>query len=471
MSLKIYDTLSRSLQPVEPMDGQSVRFYCCGPTVYGAAHIGNFRTFLVQDVFRRTLEAGGLKTTHVRNLTDVDDKTIRQSQAQGRTLRDFTGYWTERFHKDSAALNILPPTFELGAVAHIPQQVELISKLMEQGHAYEKEGSVYFRVSSFPDYGKLSRLKEREITTNSPAGAEVVQEDADEYQRDSAADFALWKARKPEDGPNAWPSPWGEGRPGWHIECSAMALAYLGETFDLHSGGVDLIFPHHENEIAQSEAVTGKTFARLWFHVAHLLVDGRKMSKSLGNLDTLDDVVRKGFTPFELRYVLISGYYRQELNYTENSLIAARSALERMARFERHVLAKTGAMSWSLGPQEDEGEFSAAWEALNDDLNTAKALGEMFSAMKRIEETFSQIEVEDLRNCFMGLRKMLYALGLELPAEKTEEAPEEIQTLAKSRWAAKLEKNWTLADSLRKEILAKGWLMRDRKDGYDLSQP
>jgi len=467
MSLKIYDTLSRSLQPVEPMDGQTVRFYCCGPTVYGPAHIGNFRTFLVQDVFRRTLEAGGTKTTHVRNLTDVDDKTIRQSQAQGRTLRDFTGFWTQRFHKDGAALNLLPPTFELGAVAHIPQQIDLISKLVEKGFAYEKEGSVYFRVAAFPDYGKLSRLKERQITTNVPAATET--EDSDEYERDSAADFVLWKARKPEDGPNAWPSPWGEGRPGWHIECSAMSMAYLGETFDLHAGGVDLIFPHHENEIAQSEAVTGKTFARLWFHNAHLLVDGKKMSKSLGNLITLDDVINKGFTAQELRYVLISGYYRQELNYTENSLNSARSALDKIARFEKRLLERTGVLSWTVG-QEGVGEFAAAWEALNDDLNISKAFGEIFSAMKRIEENLLQRDSEDLHNCFFGLKRMLYGLGLDLPKEKSEEAPDEIQDLGKRRWAAKLEKNWSLADSLRQEISAKGWTMRDRKDGYDLSR-
>ena len=269
-ALHLHDTLSRKVRPIAPADGETLRFYCCGPTVYGPAHVGNLRTFLLQDVFRRTVELSGTPTHHVRNLTDVDDKTIRQSQAEGVPLAEFTARWTARLHADAEALNILPPHHEPGAVAHIPHQIRLIERLIAGGHAYvAADGSVYFDVSSFTTYGQLSRLNEREITTGQPVGGHADdREDADEYARESAADFALWKARKPEDGPNAWPSPWGEGRPGWHIECSAMSIEYLGETFDVHSGGVDLIFPHHENEIAQSEAATGHTFARHWFHIA-----------------------------------------------------------------------------------------------------------------------------------------------------------------------------------------------------------
>ncbi|MEM9283495.1 MAG: cysteine--tRNA ligase, partial [Verrucomicrobiota bacterium] len=312
MSLSLYDTLTREIRPVQPIDSATLRFYCCGPTVYGPAHIGNFRTFVIQDVFRRVVEASGTATRHVRNITDVDDKTIRQSQEEDRSLNEFTAAWTERFHEDCAALGILPPHVEPSAVAHLPEQIDLISRLMEKGHAYQTpDGSVYYDVRSFPAYGRLSRLAEREITTG-----EVDREQADEYERASAADFALWKAARPEDGPNRWPSPWGDGRPGWHIECSAMAIKHLGETFDLHSGGVDLVFPHHENEIAQSEAATGKIFAHHWLHVAHLTVEGRKMSKSLGNLYTLADLANRGFTAMELRYVLISGCYRQPLNFT-----------------------------------------------------------------------------------------------------------------------------------------------------------
>lgn len=312
MPLRLYDTLTREFLPLEPIDGRILRFYCCGPTVYGPAHIGNFRTFVMQDVFRRVVEADGSATRHVRNITDVDDKTIRQSQAENLSLRSFTNHWTEKYHQDCAALNILPPHVEPSAVAHLPAQIAMIQNLVASGHAYAADdGSVYFRTDSFPAYGKLSRLKEREITTSL-----VEREQSDEYQRDSAADFALWKSRRPEDGENFWESPWGRGRPGWHIECSAMAIKHLGESFDLHSGGVDLIFPHHENEIAQSEAATGKPFVRHWFHIAHLMVDGAKMSKSLGNLYTLADIEARGHTAEEIRYVLLSGCYRQTLNFT-----------------------------------------------------------------------------------------------------------------------------------------------------------
>ena len=281
------------------MDGKSIRFYGCGPTVYGPAHIGNFRTFVMQDVFRRVLETSGQKTHHVRNLTDVDDKTIRQSQEEGVGLQEFTARWTDRFQEDCKALNLLPPHIEPSAVGHIPEQIELIQRLIDGEKAYQaKDGSVYFKIESFEDYGRFSRLADRRSTSDTN------RETSDEYDRDSAADFALWKARRPEDGENYWPSPWGEGRPGWHIECSAICMKHLGESFDLHSGGVDLVFPHHENEIAQVEAVTCKTFARHWFHIAHLMVEGQKMSKSLGNLHTLQDLAEKGYKAQEVRYVL-----------------------------------------------------------------------------------------------------------------------------------------------------------------------
>jgi cysteinyl-tRNA synthetase len=288
MGLSLFDTMTRVPVELVPMDGREFRFYCCGPTVYGPAHIGNFRTFVLQDVFRRVLELGGLKVKHVRNLTDVDDKTIRVSQEVGKSLTEFTAGWTEKFHADCRALHCLEPHVEPGAVDHIPQQIAMIATLERDGHAYKAaDGSVYFRVASFPEYGRLSRLKERELRM----GTSVAD---DEYERDTLADFALWKARKAEDGVNFWESPWGEGRPGWHLECSAMIREYLGDTIDLHSGGVDLVFPHHENEIAQSECCTGHEFCRHWFHVTHLLVDGAKMSKSLGNLYTLDELWRRG---------------------------------------------------------------------------------------------------------------------------------------------------------------------------------
>ena len=462
--------MTRSTQAVEPMDGATLRFYCCGPTVYGPAHIGNFRSFVVQDVFRRTVEATGTATQHVRNLTDVDDKTIRQSMNEGRSLEDFTRDWTEKFHADCASLSVLPPHEEPGAVAHIPDQIALIQTLEAKGHAYRAEdGSVYFRISSFPAYGSLSRLSERTITTPASAAQTAPTTSAwnDEYDRESAADFALWKARRPEDGPNFWESPWGPGRPGWHIECSAMSMRYLGPSFDLHGGGVDLIFPHHENEIAQSEAATGQRFVRHWFHVAHLLVEGKKMSKSLGNLYTLADVQARGFTPEELRFVLLSGHYRQPLNFTWDSLKAAHAALGRCREFRARLGVQTPGESPAppQGPA-DFGPFHPVLEAMLDDLNTPEAFGRLFVLLKE----FSGVEAGALQpEVRRGFESVLWLLGFRLPPPPVAAVPDSVATLAQQRWDAKKAKNWTEADRLRQEIQAAGWMVKDRADGFDLT--
>ncbi len=468
VKLSLYNTLTRQTEPVEPADGATLRFYCCGPTVYGPAHIGNFRTFVLQDVFRRVLEVIGQPNTHVRNLTDVDDKTIKQSREIGRSLGEVTAQWTERFHADCAALNLLPPHIEPSAVAHIPEQIALIEKLVAKGHAYQTDdGSVYFKVDSFPPYGALSRLKERSITTKT-----VDREQSDEYERDSAADFALWKSRRPEDGPNHWPSPFGEGRPGWHVECSAMSMQHLGESFDLHSGGVDLIFPHHENEIAQSEAATGKPFVRHWFHITHLLVDGRKMSKSLGNLYTLDEVLERGYTAQELRYVLLSASYRQQLNFTWESLAAARKALARLGDLQARLggppeTLRSGSADGAGG---ESGSFTGVIEALLDDLNTPEALGRLFTAVKAINKALDEgtlvparIEVER-----HGLAQVLEAFGFELHAQEAEAAPESVQALAARRWQAKQDRDWATADALRDELNAAGWTTKDGSGDYEL---
>jgi len=460
MTLHLYDTLTRDTHPVLPDDGETLRFYCCGPTVYGPAHIGNFRTFILQDVFRRVVEAAGLATCHVRNVTDVDDKTIRQSQAEGRTLSAFTAHWTTQFHADCAALNILPPHIEPRAVAHIPEQIALIEKLLEKGVAYQTEDdSVYFSVERFPTYGALSRLAERSITST-----QADRERSDEYQRDSAADFALWKSRRPEDGENFWPSPFGEGRPGWHIECSAMSMKHLGEGFDLHSGGVDLIFPHHENEIAQSEAATGRRFVRHWFHVAHLLVDDRKMSKSLGNLYTLADLEKRGFSAEELRYVLFSGHYRQTLNFTLESLIAARSGLAKL----RELQSRLGGPLDTLPPGKlDFGPFAPVLEALLDDLNTPEALGRLFSIAKTLSQgTLSDAERHAAQ---LGFAAVLRALGLRLPPPQEEAVPDSIAELAAARWTAKQNRDWKTADALRQQLTDAGWSVKDSAQSYELT--
>lgn len=465
MPLNLFDTMTRAQRELTPQDGKIFGFYCCGPTVYGPAHIGNFRTFVLQDLFRRVLELGGIPTRHVRNLTDVDDKTIRVSQEQGQTLSDFTRHWTRQFHADCHALHCLPPHVEPGAVDHIPQQIRMIEELMAGGHAYATaDGSVYFKVASYADYGRLSRLNERELKM----GASVAD---DEYEKDTVGDFALWKARKPEDGPNFWTAPWGEGRPGWHLECSAMIREYLGETFDLHSGGVDLIFPHHENEIAQSECCHGgHGFAAHWFHITHLLVDGKKMSKSLGNLYTLSDLAERGFSPEEVRYVLTAAHYRAQLNFTIDSLEGARQALLRLARAERALAARAGqdaAPTYDSLIGQDPGPFAAAWTALNHDLNTAEALGHVFTTLKSLKpDTLSPAEAQ---TAWRGLHLILTTFGIVLPEEKLDEVPDGVRAIAETRWAARTAKNWPESDRLRGELDALGWSMKDGREDYTLS--
>ena len=465
MALTLYDTLSREQRTLQPLDGKTLRFYCCGPTVYGPAHIGNFRTFAIQDVLRRVIEAGGTPTLHVRNLTDVDDKTIRDSQRAGQSLSEFTAHWTRRFHEDCLALNLLAPHHEPNAVAHIDHQVRMIETLMQRGHAYAgTDGSVYFRVGSYSQYGRLSHLDERELKTGGSSQAQQ----SDEYSKDSLADFALWKARRPEDGDNFWPSPWGEGRPGWHLECSAMALEYLGEDFDLHSGGIDLIFPHHENEIAQSCCSTQGRFANHWFHVAHLMVDGGKMSKSLGNLYTLEDLAQRGFSAAEVRYCLISGHYHTPLNFTMHSLQSAAAALQKLAKFRASLL---GLVDPASPPQcKGAGPFASAWQLLENDLNVPAALGAIFALIN--DSKPSQLDATRAAGLLSGLDFMTQALGLRLPepgaAQPEGQAPAEILELAQQRWEAKQARDWPKADALRVELESKGWVIKDGKGSFEV---
>ena len=460
LGMRLHDTLSREFCDLSPVDGSTFRFYCCGPTVYGPAHIGNFRTFVLQDVFRRTLEAGGMRTLHVRNITDVDDKTIRGAIQNQVSLSEFTAKWTEQFHADCSALNLLPPDIEPTAVDHIPQQISMIQKLIASNHAYQSDdGSVYFRIGSFESYGKLSRLDTREL---SPGAAG--RSNADEYTKDSFADFVLWKVRRAEDGDNFWTSPWGEGRPGWHLECSAMIQEYLGNHFDLHSGGVDLIFPHHENEIAQSQCACGGEFANHWFHITHLLVEGGKMSKSLGNLYTLTDLAGKGFDAMTVRYVLIGGHYRKPMNFTLESLTGAQEALLKLAKGAKGLAARAG--DGNVLPNADFGVFENAWKSLNDDLNTPGALGGLFTGLKAAAD----FEGEDAAQALAGMNRVLRALGLVLPVnEHQETAPEQIIEIADKRWAAKAEKDWNSADKLRDQLSELGWIVDDESDGYKLT--
>jgi cysteinyl-tRNA synthetase len=484
MAIRLFDSLTRELRELKPSQPDGIfRFYNCGPTVYAPAHIGNFRTFVINDVVRRLLEVefGAAKVRHVRNLTDVDDKTIRRAREEKRPLAEVTQQWTDKFHADCDALNCLRPHLEPTATGHIREQVDMIDCLMRKGNAYRAaDGSVYFKVASFEGYGRLSRVKERELQLGSALAGKVHAADADE--KEDVSDFALWKAYKSEDGDNAWDSPWGRGRPGWHIECSAMSKKHLGDTIDLHTGGVDLLFPHHENEIAQSECCNGREFSRHWYHSEHLLVDGKKMSKSLGNLYTLDDLKAKGFSPMALRYALLSGHPRKQLNFTLDSLHAADAALKNLESHARYLCDKAGIAfdefsRWTREPQPYGNarwwHVTGVWDALCTDLNTPGAIGELFSRLGTIRLGMlgpSTQTPEDMKQLLVGFAHVMFALGLKLDAPTAPKAdvPSEIKTLADKRWAAKGAKDFATADALRKEIAAAGWSMLDRKDGYSL---
>jgi cysteinyl-tRNA synthetase len=459
--LKLYNTLTRKIEQLVPSN-RRFGVYFCGPTVYNYAHIGNFRTYLIEDVLVRVLKLAGYRPFVVRNITDVDDKTIRDSQKASMALGDFTEKYTEIFHGDCDKLNMLHPDVEPRATEHIGEQISMIAKLIGSGHAYVVGGSVYFRLSSFERYGSLSNVSGRELRTQE-TGSSGERNMADEYDREDASDFVLWKARKPEDGENFWASPWGEGRPGWHIECSAMAIKYLGETLDLHGGGVDLCFPHHENEIAQSESCTGKLFVRHWMHVAHLLVDGAKMSKSLGNMHTIADIERAGFTADALRYCLISGHYRQPLNFTMNGMHAADNALRKLIKCDE-ILSGECSSSEQFYP-EAWMFLGDAHGALLDDLNVPLCLGNLFKTLSNTD--VGGLDVEQKLIFAREFATLKYALGLRLTREEIT-VPSKVRDLANARWEAKMRKDYTLADELRIEIEATGWSVCDSQSGFEI---
>ena len=474
MKLKLFNTQSRVCEDICETDKKTLGIYCCGPTVYGPAHVGNFRTYVVQDLVLRILKLLNIRFIYVRNLTDVDDKTIRGAQMQHQTLSDYTQHWAEVFERDCKSLNLIPPTFEPKATETIAEQQELIATLIHKGYAYTRGGSVYFRIAAFKSYGKLSHLAERSLQTQELNSAGI-SNDADEYDREHIADFALWKAHKPEDGDVFWDSPWGKGRPGWHIECSAMAHMYLGNTVDLHAGGVDLCFPHHENEIAQSEAAYGAPFVRHWLHIAHLKVEGQKMSKSLGNLLTLDMLQEKAYSPDVVRYALSTGHYRQPLNFTFDLLNASQCALQRINNYVLTLLTEThtslsdfnASISTAILPQRCIF-LQSFFESMLNDLNIPKALGCLFSF---INEKRS-LSMNDKQQLLCEFAACLYALGINIkPFNDVAkiEAPEDIQRLAEQRWLAKQSRNFQEADRLRQILAQAGWKVTDTKDGYALS--
>jgi cysteinyl-tRNA synthetase len=457
------NTLTRTREEFRPLKTGQVSLYTCGPTVHDYAHIGNFRAYVFEDLLRRTLKAAGYGVTQVMNLTDVDDKTIRKSREAGVSLDAFTRPFIEAFFEDLGALGIERAEFYPRATEYIPQMIALIRTLEEKGFAYRSsDQSVYFRIAAFDRYGELAHLDREGLK----GGARVNQ---DEYEKDSVADFALWKAWSEADGDVAWDSPWGRGRPGWHIECSAMSISLLGESFDIHTGGVDNIFPHHEDERAQSECATGKPFAHTWLHCAHLMVDGRKMAKSAGNFHTLRDLMKAGYSGRELRYALLAVQYSMPLNFTFASLDAARSALLRIDEFSGAVrdLAGSAAPRIPEWAAERQGEF---FDAMGDDLNVSRALAALFELIHEGNRRMgaSQVSPEEAAGVCGVLEALDRVLGC-IGKRREAEDPEALR-LAMAREDARKAKQWGEADRLRDEVGKLGWIIQDTPLGPKLKR-
>ena len=468
MEMKVFNSLTRREESLAPLADNTVRFYTCGPTVYNFAHIGNFRAYTFEDILRRVIQFNGMKVKQVMNLTDVDDKTIRGANAAGVALTDYTKTYKDAFFADLKKLNIQSAEVYPAATDHIPEMIALVEKLVAKGVAYKSDdGSVYFAVTKFPGYGKLAHID----FDNQRTGARCA---ADEYDKENVGDFALWKAWEESDGPVGWDSPWGRGRPGWHIECSAMSMKYLGETFDLHTGGIDNLFPHHENEIAQAEAATGKEFVKTWMHCAHLKVNGEKMSKSAGNFFTLRDLIEKDWSGREIRYVLVNAHYRQGLNFAFSALEDARKSLERI---DRCVDALSAASNGMAATNADAPEFARKCledftAAVNDDLNTPKAFAALFELVRHanaaLQNAIAPAQASSVLDVFTKMDSVVGVVFFGRAAKA--EVPTEIQALLDQRAEARKAKNWAESDRLRDAIAAAGWIVKDSKDGQSVTK-
>jgi cysteinyl-tRNA synthetase len=459
---RLYNTLSRKIEPFAPEDGKTVRLYTCGPTVYRPAHLGNFRTFLFEDLLRRVLALRGWKPFQVMNLTDVDDKIIKSASERGLSIGEVTAPITEIFHKDRAFLRIEDAELYPKATDHIPEMIGIVERLVESKLAYlADDGSVYFAIDKFKGYGKLSRLDTREVK----AGARVMQDD---YSKENAQDFALWKAAKPEDEATraAWDSPWGRGRPGWHLECSAMAMRYLGETLDIHGGGIDLIFPHHEDEIAQSEGATGKPFSRFWCHGEFLLTDGAKMAKRLGNVATVQDLRDQGVPAAAFRHFVFSTHYRKQLNMSGEALEASIEGVKRIGDFAARLADAKGATP-ELEKIADETEADVI-AALYDDLNAPIALGALFSFVRKANAELDRNGVdkralERAREVFARINSVLDVVPEAVGPDP--ELARWVEERLSARKAARAQRDFAAADRIRGEIEAKGVAIEDTPQG------
>jgi cysteinyl-tRNA synthetase len=469
--ISLYNTLTRSVDPVVPLVPGVISLYTCGPTVYNFAHIGNLKTYLFQDLLKRTFLAGGYQVRHCMNITDVEDKIIRDSQAdlgpdagnpeRFAAMKALTDRYTAFFLEDLAALGILPATYTPRATEHIPDMIRMVQELESRGLAYSRDGSVYYRIAGLPQYGRLARLDRDGMKQ----GASV---DADEYERDSMQDFVLWKAAKPLEP--WWDSPWGHGRPGWHIECSAMGISLLGERIDIHSGGVDLIFPHHENEIAQSEGCLGHPWVNSWVHGEFLLVNGEKMSKSLGNFYTLRDLQAKGYDPKAFRFTIQSNHYRKVLNFSFDGLKAAEQALKRIRLFRKRMegegLPGQGEWKASIDPLERvQTAREAFWTALGADLNTPEALAALFTAITDLNAQDDRVALTRAeRDAVLAFLDETDAVFACWPHEEVE-TDAAVASLIERRKAAKAARDWAEADRVRDRLKEMGIVLEDRKDG------
>jgi len=471
MPIRLHNTLSGKLETLEPLRPGEVRIYTCGPTVYDFAHIGNFRTFVFQDILRRFLRSRGYRVLQVMNLTDVDDRIIANAAAKGISIRDYTEKYVEAFLEDMRALNLETPEEIVRATDHIEDMVVLIEKLQQKGLTYSSDGSIYYSIEKFPQYGRLSKIE----LSGMQAGARV---DGDRYEKADARDFALWKAPKP--GEHFWETRIGPGRPGWHIECSAMSMKYLGDTLDIHTGGIDLAFPHHENEIAQSEAATGKTFVKLWLHAEHLIVEGEKMSKSLGNFFTLRDLFAKGTKPSSIRFLLLSVPYNRQLNFTMDGLKQAENSVERLRNFVHRLKTEQFPAGSSEEMQRRAEKAEAAFDAgLSDDLNTAVALAAVFDLVRDVNTAMDRgdFRQQDAPRMLAAMEKFDAILSVlnDDDGEKLRQrgiggpAPglsaEQVEVLVEERQAAKKRRDFKRADEIRQRLADSGILLEDRKDG------
>jgi len=469
--IRFHDTMSGQTEPFVPLVPGEVHSYTCGPTVYDFAHIGNFRTFVFQDVLRRYLKSRGFRVIQVMNLTDVDDRIIQKSAAAGVSIREYTDKYIQAYMDDRRALNLEPPEYIARATEHIDDMVELIQRLTAKGFTYTSEGSTYYRIANFPAYGKLSKIDVAGMQT----GTRV---DMDRYDKDNARDFALWKAHKP--GEHFWETPIGPGRPGWHIECAAMALKYLGDTLDIHSGGVDLTFPHHENEIAESEAATGKKFVRYWLHAEHLLIDHEKMSKSLGNFATLRELFSHGHKPSAIRFLLASVPYRRQLNFTPESLQGAASSVERLRNFVSRIRAEKFPEGSSPAIVERAAKAKDEFDrGMADDLNTAQALAAIFdlvrdanTAMDRGEfrkgDAAPVLEVMEMFDAIFAVLRdddaeKLSALGISPNRHSLSDA--EVDAIVAERQAARKRRDFAASDRIRDQLAERGIILEDSRDG------